>query len=154
MCGFGLLLLICLLCPTSMLAPTVVVVGSPTVARAAEVHGWPVFPSLLQMEQSCSAGDTVAGGPVYSSLSSLASVVGGSCCCQSHTDQPASTTRCVLPSPSCPWRCPHPTVPLSGKVSGWGALRSLVARGPGEVYGGVLALLCAITYICVCCLNC
>ena len=30
----------------------------------------------------------------------------------------------------------------------WGALHSLVGRGPGEVCGGVLTLLCAITYVC------
>ena len=45
-----LLLLMCPL-PTSMLVPTVVVVVSPTVASGAEVHSWPVCPSLLQTEQ-------------------------------------------------------------------------------------------------------
>ena len=34
------------------------------------------------------------------------------------------------------------------KVSVWDALHSLVGRGPGEVCGGVLALLCALTYVC------
>ena len=46
-----LLLLICPLCPTSMLVPTLVVVDCPTVTRAAEVHSWPACPSLLQTEQ-------------------------------------------------------------------------------------------------------
>ena len=40
------------------------------------------FPSADGACSACSAGDTVAGGPVCTSLSSLASVVGGSCCCQ------------------------------------------------------------------------
>ena len=78
MCGFKLLLLICLLCPTSMLVTTVVVVQRSTVGLSS-------LPFCRQ-SSACSAGDTVAGDPVCSSLSSLANVLsrsaGPSCQCQ------------------------------------------------------------------------
>ena len=38
---------------------------------------------------------------------------------------------------SSPGGGPHPTVPLSAKVSVWGALCTLVGGGGGEVCGGI-----------------
>ena len=104
-----LFLLICSHCPTPMLIPIVVV---STVGLSA-------LP-FCRRSSACSAGDTVAGGPVCTSLSLLASVVGRSCCCQCHTAQPASTWRCVLPCPSCPLEVASSNCP-SVKVSVWGA---------------------------------
>ena len=102
-----LFLLICSRCPTPMLIPIVVV---STVGLSA-------LP-FCRWSSACSAGYTVAGGPVCTSLSLLASVVGRSCCCQCHTAQPASTWRCVLPCPSCPLEVTSSNCP-SVKVSVW-----------------------------------
>ena len=71
-----------------MLVPTIVVMGSPTVARAAEVHSWPVCPPFCRRSSACSAGDTVAEGPVCSRAGPAAvsaawpsqPALGGVCC--------------------------------------------------------------------------
>ena len=76
-----------------MLVPTVVVVGSPTVARGAEVHSWPVFPSEHLY---------------YMSLYMLLTCI-----------------------------------PLSGKVSVWGALHV------GKVCGGIFAAQLSSVALCV-----
>ena len=81
MCGFGLLLLVCLFCSTSIIVPTVVVVVSTAVARAGEVHSWPVCPSLLQMKQ-CLQCWRHSSRWFCLQQPLLVCVVGGFCCCQ------------------------------------------------------------------------
>ena len=92
--------------------PTVVVVVFLIIARRCRGPQLAcLYPPFCRQSSACSTGDTVAGGPVYSSLSLLASVVGGSCCCQcqhgpgsQHWEVCAATPKLSLEvtSPNCP----------------------------------------------------